>query len=219
MARPSIEISHYINTTTSASKVRSNAIKSIKQAGLLYTIDPPDQHQSPSYLLTTPQSRQSYTNSSSGAILLVPLIQSQHSPISVEAMASNLNNSVQDPASAKHTDPLEGPPTVGMPLRLLTGIQEFPPEYIEKRPRLIDIYHPLGFDSTKDCSRLRCMDAIMTILWYYDPEVLTHFAGLDNWSVTYNRFAGVEGRLDIEIRCSNNSVEVRLCVRLAEAHC
>lgn len=41
MARPSIEISHYINTTTSASKVRSNAIKSIKQAGLLYTIDPP----------------------------------------------------------------------------------------------------------------------------------------------------------------------------------
>lgn len=52
MARPSIQISHYISTTTSASKVRSNAIKFIKQAGLLYTIDPPDQHQSSIYPLT-----------------------------------------------------------------------------------------------------------------------------------------------------------------------
>jgi len=129
------------------------------------------------------------------------------------------SNLVQDPATAKYTNPLENVPTDGAPLRLLTEIQEFPPDYLEKRPRLIDIYHPLGFNSITDCSRLRCMDAIMTILWYYDPEVPKQFAGLENWRVTYNRFAGLQGRLDIEICCSNESVVVCLCVFLAAARC
>jgi hypothetical protein len=126
---------------------------------------------------------------------------------------------VQDPAFAKYTDPLEKVPTDGAPLRVLTEIQEFPPDYLEKRPRLVDIYHPLGFNSITDCSRLRCMDAIMTILWYYDPEVLKLFAGLENWTVTYDRFAGLEGRLDINICCSNDAIVVCLCVLFAAACC
>jgi len=129
------------------------------------------------------------------------------------------SNLVQDPATAKYTDSLENVPTDGAPLRLLTEIQEFPPDYLEKRPRLIDIYHPLGFNSITDCSRLRCMDAIMTILWYHDPEVLKQFAGLENWRVTYDRCAGLEGRFDMKIHCSDDTVVVCLCVFLAAARC
>ena len=129
------------------------------------------------------------------------------------------SNLVQDSATAKYTDPLENVPTDGAPLRLLTEIQEFPPDYLEKRPRLVDIYHPLGFDSTQNCFRLRCMDAIMTILWYYDPEVLEQFTGLENWRVTYERFAGLQSRFDMSICCSNDAVVVCLCVFLAAACC
>jgi len=129
------------------------------------------------------------------------------------------SNTVRDPASAKYTDPLEKAPTDGAPLRLLTGIQEFPPDYLDKRPRLVDIYHPLGFDSTNDCSQLRCMDAIMTILWHYDREVPKLFLGLENWSVTYDRFAGLAGRFDINIHCTQTMISVSLRVLFAAACC
>lgn len=127
----------------------------------------------------------------------------------MEVHSSNL---VREPAAARYTDPLAKVPTDGLPLRLLTEIREFPPDYLEKRPRLVDIYHPLGFGSIKDCSRLRCMDAIMTILWYYDPAVLTLYAGLENWKVAYYRSAGPEGRFEIRIHCSNS--EIWVCLRL-----
>ena len=82
---------------------------------------------------------------------------------------------VEDPPTTIYRNPMAVLPTATIPLRVLEGHPDFPVEYIEDRPRLIDISSPRAFGSNTDCTKLRMMDAVVTILWAYDPELLKRF--------------------------------------------
>ena len=122
-------------------------------------------------------------------------------------MAAELpGRTVKDPASISYKDSMADvfmAPESAMPLRLFTGNPEFPPDYIPERSRLIDVTHSLPFSSISDCLRLRPMDAIVTILYNYDPELLERFYARpdsDNWVVKYYRFTDCQERFDMKIK-------------------
>lgn len=137
----------------------------------------------------------------------------EKSPKPAKAAECFPSKSTQSSAAAKFADPLGKAPMVGPPLNVLTGIQGFPTEYAEKRPRLVDVCHHLGFDSEKDCSKLRCMDAIVTVLWHYSPDFLDLFlppVALPTWVVEYNRFSGSREPFDLCIKRQGCDISVSI---------
>ena len=98
-------------------------------------------------------------------------------------------------AAPRIEDPLADIPHGEWPLRLYTGYPDIPAQFIKQlphhaeyenakppiqlfknRPRIVDIWaSTFGFDSDTDCSQLRTMDAIVTILYDYDPKLLKMF--------------------------------------------
>ena len=132
-----------------------------------------------------------------------------------EQLSGKVGSTIQDQPSALHSDPFAVAPLVGQPLGIFTGsLVTFPSEYRRGRPRLIDVWDSsFGFNADTDCSRLRAMDAILTILWNWDPVLLHAFyAPMSNesWIVTWNRFTGTQERFDMEIKRWGAVVTVRL---------
>ncbi|KAL8823444.1 MAG: hypothetical protein Q9191_005849 [Dirinaria sp. TL-2023a] len=108
---------------------------------------------------------------------------------------------MEDTSLPLSADPFAAAPSVGKPLGIFTGnLVSFPSEYRAGRPRLIDVWHSsLRFTADTDCSRLRVMDAILTILFNWDPMFLHAFytpLGNESWIVTFNRFSRGQERFD-----------------------
>lgn len=85
-------------------------------------------------------------------------------------------------------------------------------EYREDCPRLVDISE---FDALTNCSQLRTMDAIVTILHEYDPKALEEFlvpwknGKIKPWEFVYLRRTCEVERLDLMIRREGKKIEVR----------
>ena len=122
------------------------------------------------------------------------------------------------PAGAKNQDPNEKAPMgykYDRPLRTVAQEDSFQEDYFEGKPRLIDVLHPKGFGIGTDCELLRTMDAIVTILHYDSPALLKVFFALPfedrndtALMAKYDRFAGVQERLDLKIERQSRYIYV-----------
>ena len=129
--------------------------------------------------------------------------------------SGKLGSTVQDPPSTLYKDPFATAPLDGTPLRICTAdLITFPSEYLVERPRLIDVFHPSSrFAADTDCSRLRPMDAIVTILWSSDPVFLHDFYARwedETFKVTWERSTSLEERFDLVIQRWGSVITVRL---------
>ena len=118
------------------------------------------------------------------------------------------------PDLAYLSDPMADTPvgTEGtVPLRIVAHNPQFPPDLHSERPRLIDVRSPDGFQSTTDCTNLRTMDAILTILHHDSPQLLKKVwakPDLSDTTLEYNRCAGREELFDLYIECYIGSIKV-----------
>ena len=104
---------------------------------------------------------------------------------------------------------LEDPPgPEGKPLKFVEDHPDFPPDGKpdpEKgqegpQPRLLEVHGPTGFESSSDCSNLTCMDAIITILYNYNPALLQKaFNCEENMRVRLRRKTYKLEKYDVEI--------------------
>ena len=112
----------------------------------------------------------------------------------------------------QHLDSLEELPLSERRLRLFTGYPDLPPDYAEERPRIIDVWHPVGaFSRTTNCSELRVMDAIVTILYSYDPKLLDRVSATvrsESDVMSWKRITGPGERFDIVIEHRTPTVSV-----------
>ena len=138
-----------------------------------------------------------------------------------EKLVRDTQETAKDPDSAVCRDPLEATPKKGKPLRVFSGALNLCPTlYKPEHPRLIDVWHPHDrFNAKTDCSRLRVMDAIVTILYNWDMRTLEGFCAssidyLDTYkTVMWDRNTDKTERFNMLIGRWGSEVVVReLCL-------
>ena len=68
-------------------------------------------------------------------------------------------------------------------------------------PRLLEVHDiMLGFGISNDCSDLKAMDAMITILYNYNPALLHQFLDYDDIGVGFRCYSHNQERYDIEIK-------------------
>ena len=94
----------------------------------------------------------------------------------------------------------------GLPLIFVNTHSDFPAHGkgdLAKRqrgdlPRLIEVDDKLGISN--DCSDLKAMDTIITILYNYNPALLHRFLDYDDIGVGFRRCSCDQERYDIDIK-------------------
>ena len=127
--------------------------------------------------------------------------------------AFKLPDTFKGPEEAGNIDPTAEAPVGSKdfwPLKIVARDPDFPPDYVPKRPRLIDVVYEPKFNSITDCERLRPMDAIVTILHHDSPELLTKLMAKvqgNEMLAKFDRSTGWQERFDIVIQRSSGSLE------------
>lgn len=104
---------------------------------------------------------------------------------------------------------LETPPgPSGTPLRFVEHHPDFPldgkPDLDKgqkgQQPRLVEVHGPNAFGPSSDCSNLTGMDAVITILYNYNPALLQKFLDPDEHEKLYFRYRTFKSeKYDIQI--------------------
>lgn len=96
-------------------------------------------------------------------------------------------------------------PALTQPLKFVQDNPDFPPDGVPgKNARLIDVTPGTGFNVETSCYDLRILDAMITILYNYNPVLLEKVLDFKNvYSVTFKRFSYEMYDLDIERTAGN----------------
>ena len=96
----------------------------------------------------------------------------------------------------------------GLPLKFVDTHPDFPahgkadPAKRQRGdiPRLLEVHHSMGFGPSNDCTDLKAMDAMITILYNYNPALLQKFFAYSESEWAFRRYSYNREKYDIEIK-------------------